>query len=205
MVGKNTQQANDPTGLAMASVRDLLALEDEAFVRSAYLTLLGREPDQEGFTHYVTLTRAGEDKSRIVAILASSDEGMLCRGKLLGLDALMHQYPLIPAPWPQRALLRLTRLLGRSSLEPTERTLRALENRLYRLSLQLEDQSTALATLNHNLAQLSISVDGPRRPRGMTTNAIGSIDDAPLRQVPPRVEQVFRSIKQGLARGASGI
>lgn len=205
MVGKNLQQAHDMTNLALASVKDLLALEDEAFVHGAYLAVLGREPDLEGFARYVALTRAGEDKSRIVAILASSDEGTLFRSKLFGLDALMHQYSSAPAPWPQRALLRLTRMLGRSSLEPTERALRALENRLYRLGRQLEDQSTTLAELNHSLAQLSISVDGPTFARSMATTSFDRINDNPPRQVPPRVEQVFRSIKQGLARGASGI
>jgi hypothetical protein len=54
---------------------DLLALHDEAFVRAAYRTLLGREADDDGLRHYRACLRAGLGKAEIIWALTQSDEG----------------------------------------------------------------------------------------------------------------------------------
>jgi glycosyltransferase involved in cell wall biosynthesis len=54
---------------------DLLALHDEAFVRAAYRTLLGREADNDGLRHYRARLWAGCGKAKIIWALTQSDEG----------------------------------------------------------------------------------------------------------------------------------
>ncbi|HWW20445.1 MAG TPA: DUF4214 domain-containing protein, partial [Steroidobacteraceae bacterium] len=65
-------------------VKDLLTLEGEAFVRAAYLTLLGREPDPGGLGNYVRELNAGVRKLAILSKLRNSDEGRRHRATLRG-------------------------------------------------------------------------------------------------------------------------
>lgn len=57
------------------SLRALLQLDDEAFVRAAYATVLDRSPDAAGLQHYVAELRAGVPKLTVVSRLRSSAEG----------------------------------------------------------------------------------------------------------------------------------
>src|SRR4029079_9716466 len=55
--------------------RALTALgSPELFLRRAYETILGRQPDEVGAQHYLTAMRAGERRLNIVRGLAISDE-----------------------------------------------------------------------------------------------------------------------------------
>ena len=69
------QTVIDPTRRRF-SARELLRLQDAAFLRAAYLAVLGREPDQAGWS--VTLTRLRRQESSRVEVLhslAASFEG----------------------------------------------------------------------------------------------------------------------------------
>jgi len=57
------------------SVEQLLALQNEDFVRCAYQTILGRPPDPKGFAGYLNQVRRGADKKKIIYVLATSPEG----------------------------------------------------------------------------------------------------------------------------------
>ena len=56
---------------------EILSLEDQDFISSAYVNLLGREPDEDGLTNYLGLWRSGFSKTHILSALYSSAEGRL--------------------------------------------------------------------------------------------------------------------------------
>jgi glycosyltransferase involved in cell wall biosynthesis/GT2 family glycosyltransferase len=60
---------------APKSVAELLALYDEEFVRSAYLTVLGRPADAGGLAAYLEHVRSGADRAELLVALATSSEG----------------------------------------------------------------------------------------------------------------------------------
>lgn len=57
------------------TLTELLTLPGEAFVRSAYRSILGREADPGGLRHYLARLARGHDKSSVVQDLAASREG----------------------------------------------------------------------------------------------------------------------------------
>ncbi len=93
---------------------DLLRLEGEAFVRRAYVLLLGREADPEGLrAHLRTLDQNG-DREAIIVAMATSDEARRAGIDLPGLAALIanHRSP---------RTFSLRRLLRRLTLSPDRR------------------------------------------------------------------------------------
>jgi FkbM family methyltransferase len=81
---------DQPTALAQSAppvspteatqLRELLALDGEAFVRAAYATVLSRASDAEGLKHYLAELNAGVSKTAILARLRNSGEGRRQRG-----------------------------------------------------------------------------------------------------------------------------
>lgn len=62
--------------LSSQGVEKILGLNDEQFVKAAYRVVLGREPDAEGYKHYLELLRAfGASKSNILLRFFRSAEG----------------------------------------------------------------------------------------------------------------------------------
>ena len=57
------------------NIQELYALQDKAFVLSAFKLLLGRDPTDDELDKYLTLVRQGERKSKIAYLLEYSDEG----------------------------------------------------------------------------------------------------------------------------------
>jgi Domain of unknown function (DUF4214) len=74
------------------SVEELLARQDIDFVKSAYRVVLGRDPDQSGFEHYLYLVRAGKCKNSILADIARSPEGRSKPQTLSGLTDFLVSY-----------------------------------------------------------------------------------------------------------------
>lgn len=67
-------------------VNDLLQYHDSAFIWNAYLALLKREPDEEGFQAYLKLLRSGRrNKIDILASLHRSPEGKRAKTSIEGL------------------------------------------------------------------------------------------------------------------------
>lgn len=88
----------EPKAKAARSAFQLSALWDREFVRSAYLTLLGREADPEGEALFTAQLRSGFAKSHILRALHSSDEGQRRGSSLPGLRSrlLLAQFGRIP-------------------------------------------------------------------------------------------------------------
>lgn len=71
------------------SVEGLLEQHDVAFVEAAYLSLLGRTPDPDGFDHYLGRLRAGDSKVKLIAEIAESREARQRNNQLVGLRELV--------------------------------------------------------------------------------------------------------------------
>ena len=82
--------SNMPT--IASTLPELLAYHDQHFVQCAYRTLLSRESDPEGMSHYLGRLRIGFSKIRIVMELQSSSEGKRHGIKLPGLATAIQQY-----------------------------------------------------------------------------------------------------------------
>lgn len=69
----------------------LLDWYDVDFVRCAYVTLLGRQPDPEGEEHYVRTLRAGRSRLAILWELRRSQEGREHDPGIAGLDRALRR------------------------------------------------------------------------------------------------------------------
>lgn len=121
---------NSSEALSITTLNELLASNGQQFVRSAFQTILGREPDPEGLAYYLTRLRAGYSKMRTVQQLRMSKEGYANEARLPGLDAAISRYRrghYIAIGW----LFRL--IDGTESNHPIERKLRAIENNFFLL------------------------------------------------------------------------
>lgn len=121
-----TMTTNPNTNRVVArNLGELLAMHDERFVHSAYLNILGRQPDPEGFASYLGLVREGAEKMQIVASLACSDEGKAVGSALPGLAEGVER-------WVRSGgiVKRLRRHLAAPVDPSIDARLRAIENRL---------------------------------------------------------------------------
>ena len=65
------------------------AKDDASFLASAYITLLRRQPDPEGFTYYSGKLAGGKDRRKILMEIASSAEAGRMAVSLPGLEKMM--------------------------------------------------------------------------------------------------------------------
>jgi len=79
-------------------LRTLLQHNDRRFVQCAYLTLLKREPDPNGFSFYVRRLRDGAPKMQILSEIYSSDEARATGTDLPGLRRAIRRQKLIRRP-----------------------------------------------------------------------------------------------------------
>lgn len=99
----------DPAALERA----LAALgPPDVFIRRAYETILGRQPDEAGASHYLNALRAGERRTSIVRDLALSDE-FERRWRWMPRDTQLCELA-NPAKWDNEEWLDLLRSLGLS-------------------------------------------------------------------------------------------
>lgn len=72
------------------SVSDLLSLEREAFLVTAYIALLGRRPDADGLAQYLARMRDGMGKDEVILALVESEEGRRAALDIPGLASLLN-------------------------------------------------------------------------------------------------------------------
>lgn len=78
MLNNNTARAQqDPVPGGTPNLRTLLAQSDEQFIESAYLSLLKRRPDTEGFRYYLGRLHSGTRKLQILSEIVDSREAQL--------------------------------------------------------------------------------------------------------------------------------
>ena len=126
------QEPTQPAALNMSkkssTMYEILACHDQQFVQCAYLTILGRTPDDQGLDYYLSMIRAGCLKIQILSQLRLSKEGRVHSINVPGLDAAIKHHrrgkqPLIG--WFYRLIN------GMEGYSPTERRQRAIENQLF--------------------------------------------------------------------------
>ena len=175
-----------------STLAELLELHDEAFVHSAYEQILGRTPDPGGLSNYLAQVRAGVGRAQVVAELAQSPEGKLKRSELPGLGALIAEHRKRPSSiWGL-----FFRRFGREILEPTQRQLRSMDNRLYLMDQRLIKQAQQLDDLRALIQRIAsrASDSGPKQsPIG------GAMSAPPQSSLPPKLSRTFTELKAAIA------
>lgn len=105
------------------SLSDLLRWDDLDFVRCAYVTILGRQPDMSGQTDYAQRLRAGESKLDILWQLRRSPEAKQHDPGIAGLDHVLRR-----AAWQRRPFLGALSRFLRADADGHSRTDRALRS-----------------------------------------------------------------------------
>jgi Domain of unknown function (DUF4214) len=82
------------------SLDELLSFDDLDFVRCAYVTILGRQPDERGANYYVERLRRGHSKRQLLWQLRRSTEGRVHDPGIAGLDRALKC-----ADWEQKPII----------------------------------------------------------------------------------------------------
>jgi FkbM family methyltransferase len=114
------------------NMQELVSCHDEEFVHCAYKTLLGREPDQEGLSYYLSRVRAGHSKKLVLAQLYLSKECDRWISTNPNLAVSTRKYAWLRYPILGRLLVGIGRWLDHTE---TKNRLRAIENQITRVSL----------------------------------------------------------------------
>lgn len=179
-----------------SSLTELLAWHDEDFVRCAYVTMLGRRPDEQGEWHYVEQLRQGKARLQILSELRFSAEGQGHDPGIAGLDRALRRAALFRTPGIGRLLA-----LFRRGVELDDR--RAREHRALLNAMTLErymmyGSQLKLQGIEWTLAQqLEIQRGGAASKVSSSTGKLGggnALLDEPL----PSLEHV--QMKSPLAR-----
>lgn len=107
--------------LRAASLTELLAFDDLDFVRCAYVTLLGRQPDLAGEAHYASEIRSGTSKLEVLWRLRRSAEGKDHDPGIAGLDRALNR-----AAFERRPIVGAVARLLRSNADSKAQGVKAL-------------------------------------------------------------------------------
>lgn len=136
------------------SLAELLSWHDADFVRCAYVTVLGRQPDPGGEAHYTNKIRRGHPKMQILSYLRRSAEGRLHDPGIRGFDAALTK--------AARARLAIVgALLPDSNFEPQRKALkpfRAMANQLSVIDSRLTGGLAEVMQLGQEMSRLSVEV-----------------------------------------------
>lgn len=127
------------------TIDELLSNNDENFIYNAYFSILGRAPDPEGMSYYLTRIRGGTSKLEIITQLSKSSEYKSLTVKLLDLgNKLSRQKKFaIPLLGPL-----LQYFFAREKSSDIKKNLRAIENSLYIISNKIEKNQKLSNSLN---------------------------------------------------------
>ncbi|MCV2361774.1 DUF4214 domain-containing protein [Paucibacter sp. TC2R-5] len=194
------QASKTSAGGRVNSVSALLALEDENFVRSAYLSVLGREVDADGLSNYLGQIRAGAERGELTVVLALSQEGRQHSANVEGLAELVARLRPHPKPAWKRALRRLLLRPDVSMVAQLERQLRATDNRLYRIGQNLETLLAAhhaeIVALRHDVAQLPLRTEQASVPE--SPSGVAPVHH--IRIVPMQAERIYQDLRRAQSR-----
>jgi glycosyltransferase involved in cell wall biosynthesis len=115
--------------VAVRTLNELLFYHDEHFVQSAFLTVLNREPDDEGMRFYLASVRAGVGKMEILSQLCASSEGRERQRKLEILNEAINAHQRLKAPL-LGPIRRVASTANDSAVSEAEDALYALEPRI---------------------------------------------------------------------------
>lgn len=152
--------------LRAQNLSELLHWDDVDFIRCAYVTLLGRQPDYSGEQHFLSKIRKGHAKEEIMSLLRASREGQRHDPGIAGLDRALKRAALARRPfvgWTVRLIWPL--LEGDSA---NDRRMRAILNALRRnreAAREVSDNLPIMVTApTRSQAPADIQVQGPDAP-----------------------------------------
>jgi hypothetical protein len=163
---------NDPLlQSSIQSLEEILKLHDEAFVKAAYVAILGRAPDPGGLENYLSQVRAGANKAQILGELARSPEGVAAMRGPHGMQHIRKKYGKHPPIWR-----RLIRRVSGQRRESIDRQLRILDNRLYLVEQAIVNQTGIFAELLsslHRSEQSESRSTGPKSSHSFDSGEAG--------------------------------
>lgn len=163
--GQDAHLSSKPEAATPRHVNELLGLQDEDFINQAYKVMLGRNPDHEGFEHFLNLLRSGDmTKHEILGRMRLSAEGRRQGTKLKGL----------PLPFILHTLRRLP-VIGRllytfvlmANLPTFVRNFQIVDNSIHRRFVEqdrfireVNAEREALAAKCDDLSERSVALRG---------------------------------------------
>lgn len=103
--GENAFMLSSFHGGEVVTVDQLMAFDNQDFIRMAYRKLLLREVDSSGMATYEKALRTGQSKAAVIYSLANSNEGRAAQANLIGLEELVRRQSKLRR-WPVRKLIR---------------------------------------------------------------------------------------------------
>ncbi|MCY7398877.1 MAG: FkbM family methyltransferase [Sphingomonas bacterium] len=153
------------------SLPELLSWLDVDFVRCAYVTVLGRQPDVDGEAFYTDMLRRGASKLEVLWQLRRSTEGREHDPGIAGFDKALRRYR--NANWPLLGAI-VRAITGREGNSPAERRFRALDNQLAVARL---DQEREFSFLQRQAEMQSASLEKVATESRSIAEAVKGIAD----------------------------
>ncbi len=133
------------------SLRELLSWDDIDFIRCAYVTVLGRQPDSAGEAHFAQQIRAGYSKLDVLLRLRRSSEGKSHDPGIAGFDRALKR-----AAWQRRPILGALARLLRPDADGQSRNDKALRSVMNATAINQK----YLSSINQRL--IAIELQAPR-------------------------------------------
>ena len=189
----------------LESFDELMCRHDRSFIISAYESLLGRAPDDDGFRHYLTRLRSGGSKMNIVASLCTSGEGHVYDSQLPGLVKALRRHRRGTLPF---AGVVFRHLYGIEKESHQSRRLGVLESLIGAASVQREKALSDLIDSLANVEKAVYALSAASSPLLGTTQAATPIP-APhgaiafpvdIRNIPLEVGDIYVRLKMAAGR-----
>jgi hypothetical protein len=179
------------------SLIELLSWQDVDFVRCAYVTVLGRQPDPEGEAYYTHRIRQGYSKLQVLWQLRHSSEAGRHDPGIAGFDRALKK-----SRWERGWLGLLVRpFTGGESDSPVWRRHRMLINEVGRNSWAFPDHSLVTADLRNLTAQLGGLTEAVARlasGSGITAKSISNHTQFPenpeYRHLSANGQKIYRQV-----------
>jgi hypothetical protein len=134
-----TEEGRNPY-LRANSLEELLAWSDADFVRCAYVTILGRQPETRGEAFYTRRIRQGHSKLEMLWQLRQSPEGRAHDPGIAGLDRTLKR-----AAWGRKPLVGaiVRAIIGGEANDRLARVHRSLLNEMSLVSREVRGSSAS--------------------------------------------------------------
>lgn len=159
------------------SLAELLIWDDLDFVRCAYVTLLGRQPDLPGQAHYVAQIRAGYSKFDILWRVRNSSEAKRHDPGIAGLDRALKR-----AAWQRRPLLGAISRFLRADADGQSRNDRALRALMNATALNQRSLHAICERFDENPALTGWGVSPLAEPTSVLDHADQMLKSGTMRQ-----------------------
>lgn len=176
------------------SLSELLSWHDVDFVRCAYVTVLGRQPDSSGEAYYTDRIRQGHSKMEVLWQLRKSPEGPRHDPGIAGFDKALKR-----AVWGRKRfvgqLLRPFNGFERDSSD--ERRHRALSNMIVGIDLDLRDIKGQVQWLTSHLMESrnhAQPVNGLQPIGSVDIPRLEQFDSTSYRDLSPATQRIIRKL-----------